>query len=70
MIKLQDRQDIGLLDDQNFLSIDGHLGAGVFAIKDDVSDLDFHRFVLLAGACRHDGALLGLFLGFVRDEDA
>src|SRR5206468_10977726 len=62
--------------DQVLVPIDLDLGAAVFRVDDRVADLDVERdapgalVVPPAGARGHDGALLGLLLGRVRDHEA
>ena len=72
---LQDAEDFFLAHNQEFLAIDLDLGAGILAEQDAVAGLDVERenlaFVVgLALADGDDFALLGLFLGGVRDDDA
>src|SRR3989442_719958 len=60
-----DRQDVGLLQDQELLALDLDLGAGVACVEHHVADLDlgldpFALIVQAAGAGGDDGSLLGL----------
>src|SRR5512132_2092261 len=60
-------------EDQVLLALDLDLGAAVLGVDDLVPDLDVEgdagAVLEPAGAHRHDGALLGLLLGRVRDDD-
>lgn len=56
-----------MTDDKIFLILYGNLSSGVFAIKNLITDFDFHRFVLLARSASYYLALLGFFLSCIRD---
>src|SRR6202790_752127 len=71
---VQYTHDVGLLHDQEFLTIELDLGPRPFAEQHAVAGVDVDRdplagFVAAAGAHRNHLALLGLFLGAVRDDD-
>src|SRR5919106_4333157 len=70
-----DAHDVGLLHDQEILTVDAHLGAGPLAEQHAVSGLDVEGddlAALVAGARAggDDLALLRLLLGGIRDDDA
>src|SRR5436190_18004273 len=70
-----DAEDIVLAHDQVGLAVHLDLGAAVFGDKDFVAllygELDLLAVVVqFAGAESDDGALLRLFLGGIRDNDA
>src|SRR3712207_1296981 len=72
---VDDTHDVGLLHDEEILTIDAHLGAGPLAEQHAVAGLDVEGrepalLVAGAGPDRDDLALLGLLLGGVRDDDA
>src|SRR3954470_22788602 len=72
---LDHAQQVGLLHDQVFFSVDPDLGARPLAEQHpvtrlDIEPLDLAAFVAGAGADRDHLALLGLFLGGIRDDDA
>src|SRR5581483_10717806 len=72
---LDDRQDVGLLQDQELLAVDLDFGAGVLRVQHDVAflDLGLHAVALVVQAARsdgQDGALLRLLLSGVRQHDA
>src|SRR5579884_191863 len=71
----EDRENVGLFEDQELLAADLDFGAGVPGVEDRVADLDLrlHARALVVQAARadgQDGALLGLLLGGVRQHDA
>src|ERR1700739_2723346 len=66
---------VGLLHDQEFLTVDLDLGAGPLAEQHALADLDVDRDQLtgLVATARADGddfALRGLFLGGIGNDDA
>src|SRR6185312_2850903 len=70
-----DAHDVGFLHDEEFLTIELHLGAGPFAEQDAVAGLHIqrHDLALLVPRAGTDGdhfAFHRLFLGGVRDDDA
>src|SRR4029079_11096781 len=72
---LDDGEDVLLAHDEELVPIDLELGAGVLRVEDLVPLLDVDRDPLAivvegAGADGQDGALLGLLLGGVRQDDA
>src|SRR5688572_8563409 len=72
---LDDAHDVGLLHDEEFLAVELHLGARPFAEQDAVAGLHVERLDLAglvagAGADGDDLALLRLFLGGIRNDDA
>jgi len=73
---LDDCEDVASRQEQILLAVVLDLGSAVLAVNNDVADLDVERNALLAilietaGAGRDDGALLGLLLGGVRDDQA
>src|SRR5580765_2515789 len=72
---LDDRQDVLLADDEQVVTLDLELGPRVLGVEDLVALLDVHGLALAvledpARAGRQDRALLGLFLGGVRQDDA
>src|SRR5690348_12775393 len=74
LVALQDRQDVGLAQDQHVLAVQLEFGAAVLGEEDFVALLHLQRLAValvgeLAGANGDDGALLGLFLGGVGDND-
>src|SRR5438046_9144217 len=69
----EDGEDVLLAQDQVLFVVELHLGAGVLPEEDLVAGLDVERALLalighLAVADGDDLALLGLFLGGVRNE--
>src|SRR5208283_1842208 len=74
-LALDDAHDVGLLHDQELLTIDLHLGAGPLAEQNAVARLHVQllqlaAFVARAGADGDDFALHGLLFGGVGDDDA
>src|SRR5688572_4720843 len=72
---LDDREDVLLADDEELVAFDLELGPGVRRIQDLVALLHVHGLALAviedpARAGGDDGALLGLLLGRVREDDA
>src|SRR5262249_7396013 len=72
---VDDSHDVGLLHDEEFLTVDLHLGARPFAEQNPVADFHVDRdqfagLVAAAGADSGDLALRGLFLSGVRNDDA
>src|SRR3954447_14208854 len=72
---LDDGEDVARREHEVLLAGVLDLGAAVLAVEDDVADLDVQRetvavVVDATRADREDGALLGLLLGGVRDDDA
>jgi hypothetical protein len=72
---IDDAHDIGLLHDQELLTVDLDLGARPFAEQDAVADFDVDGnqlagLVAAAGADGDDFALRGLLFGGVRNDDA
>ena len=73
---LDDGEHVAAGQDQQILAVDGDLGAAVLGVEDGLADLDIERDEVagglgaLAGADGEDGALLGLFLGGVGDDEA
>src|SRR5208337_1180256 len=72
---LDHAHDVGLLDDQQFFSVDLDFGAGPFSKQHPVARFDVHRnelaaLVTGAWAHGHDLAFLRLLLGGVGDDDA
>src|SRR5215471_17330687 len=70
-----DAHDVGLLHDQELLTIDLDFSAGPFAEQDEVACLHFRRYALAAvvqgsGADRYDLAFLGFLLRGVGNDDA
>src|SRR6476469_1356389 len=70
-----DAHDVGLLHDQEVLTVDLDLGAGPLAEQHAVAGLhvegdELAALVTGAGTSRHDLALLGLLLGGVGNDDA
>src|SRR3954471_8021154 len=70
-----DPEDVAFLHDQQVLAVDADLGARPFAEQDLVAGLDLERvdfasLVTSAGAGGDDLALLRLFLGGIRNDDA
>src|ERR1700687_3022960 len=67
-----DRENIGLAEDQGSLGVDRDFSSTVLSVENLVSDLELHwnANVLLVtpGADGHDLALLRLFLGGIGDE--
>src|SRR5665809_74858 len=69
-------EDVARGQNQILLAVVLHLGAAVLAVDDLVADRDVERDALVpvldkaTGADRQDLALLGLFLGGVRDDQA
>src|SRR4051794_26167151 len=71
---LDDREDVGLLDDEELVALDLELGSRVLRVEDLVALLDVHRLTLAvvedaSGAGGDDRSLLGLLLGGVRKDD-
>src|SRR5579862_3440881 len=71
----QDPHDVTFLHDEKFVIMDLHLGAGPLREQHQVADLEVYRKELAAliASTRTNGdnlALLGLFLGGVRNDDA
>jgi hypothetical protein len=74
-LTLDHAEDVLLAHDQVLFTVDIDLRAGVFAEENAIIDFDVQRhdlsvFVQLAFADRDDLALLGFFLGGVRNDDA
>src|SRR5882672_8871899 len=74
LLSAQDREDVFLAQDHVLLPGDRHFGAGVLPVEDPVADLHVERrdlpvFADLALAGRDDGALLGLLLRGIGDDD-
>src|SRR5690606_40005745 len=72
---LDDREDVAGREDEVLLVVVLDLGAAVLAVEYDVADLDVDRPALAlvvdaAGADGDDGALLGLLLRGVRNDQA
>src|SRR6185312_5560443 len=72
---VEDTHDVALLHDQDFLTVDLHLGAGPFAEQHLVLGLhleghDLAALVAGAGAYGDDLALLGLLGSGIGDDDA
>src|SRR4029079_7103315 len=70
-----DRQDVLLADDEQFVVVDLELGPGVLGVQDLVPFLDVHGLALavledLPGAGGDDRAFLGLLLYTIRQDDA
>src|ERR1700716_3343429 len=67
-----DRENIGLAEDQVSLGVDRDFGSTVLSVENLVTDLQLHRnanvLLLAAGADGDDLALLRLFLGGIGDE--
>src|ERR1700746_2377020 len=71
---VDDSHDVGLLHDEELLTVDLHLGAGPFAEQHAVADLDVDGDQLagLVAATRSNGddfTFRGLLLRGVRDDD-
>src|SRR5918998_3761561 len=69
------RQDVGLAQDEELLTVDGDLCSAVLGVEDLVALVDVERNALvvvteLAVADGQDLAALGLFLGRVGEDDA
>src|SRR6476661_1020243 len=68
---VDDREDVRFTQDEQLLAFDRDFGAAVLTVEDLVADLHVHRDAGLlletARANRHDGTLLRLFLGGIRD---
>src|SRR5450759_1133487 len=74
-LDLDDRQDVLLADDKEFLAVDLAVSAGVLRIENPVAFLDVHllaRAVIEgpAGSDCQDGSLLRLLLDRVRQDDS
>jgi hypothetical protein len=75
-VLLEDGEDVPGVEDEVLLAAVLDLGAAVLAVEHGVADGDVERNPLLAfvvpatRADREDGALLGLLLRSVRDDDA
>src|SRR5215469_15628681 len=72
---VDDPHDVGLLHDQEFLTVDLDIGARPFAEQDAITffDIDGNELTGLVAATRANGndlALRGFFFGGVRDDDA
>src|SRR5688572_12643462 len=70
-----DAEDVALLHDEEVLAVDAHFGARPLAEQNAVARLHVQRqelavFGLGAGTGRDHFALLGLFLGRIRNDDA
>src|SRR5882757_6479284 len=71
---LDDRENVARREDEVLLAVVLHLGAAVLAVEHDIADGDVERqtVAVLEAARAHgqDGALLGLLLGGVRNDQA
>src|SRR5664280_1311126 len=74
-LDLDDRQDVLLADDKEFLAVDLEVRAGVLRIENPVAFLDVHLLARVvievpAGSDCQDGSLLRLLLDRVRQDDS
>src|SRR5574341_2642767 len=73
-VGFDDRQQIALFEDEQFLAVHLELRAGILGKEHDVAGADVHRntlarFIARAWPDRDDGSFLGFFLGGLVQHD-